>query len=186
MVPKTNEKTSIQESVEKFSKKGQICGMETKTCSSFPCFKGGRLLSRWLQSRTQGFLFLQLPVGGLSSEEQQDFSLSHHATRYLLLRLILGQEQSRGGCSLLLLSAQFMDQRLYLGHGGSENTRVMNTTAMAFEAVASLPGKRSWENLRLLLTLPTLPSLSSQLQRVCHSEKHTTDPTTQSYRAVRR
>lgn len=91
------------------------------------------LLSRLLQSRTQGFLLLQLPVGGLSSEEQKDFSLSFCSQAPVLSPR---QLQSIGGYSLLLPSPQFMEQRLYLGHRATENTGVLTTTALACEGVA--------------------------------------------------
>lgn len=64
-----------------------------------------------------------------------------------------GQVQSRGGCSFLLFSTQFMEQRLALGLDATENTGVLITKAMACEAVVPPPGEVSREDFRLLPTL---------------------------------
>lgn len=125
----------------------------------------------WLALTAEhSFLSLKLPVGGLSSEEQQDSSLPHPGPRYILLSP--RQVMSRDGCSLLLTIPQFVEQRLYLGHNATEKTGVLITIALPCEVVVPPAGEASQEDNRLLPSLPLLPSLSAQLlEQGCHSER---------------
>lgn len=112
MVPRTNEETSILENTEKFSKRGKICGISTKTGSSFlhscPATSKAKTLLQTASVKNTGPPLP--PASTCFFLKQQDFRLSHPAPRYLLLRLNPGQVQSRGECSLLLPSTQFMEQ----------------------------------------------------------------------------
>lgn len=85
-----NKEIYIQENLWKCIKEGWYLSQEY----SLPLpsqFSVVRLYSRLLQPRMQGSLSPQFPAGELSSQEEQDVSVSHLVSSCLLLRLSPGQ-----------------------------------------------------------------------------------------------
>lgn len=106
---RAKKETSIQENLgrsdKKKKKKVRVCGIWAQTTASFspPTSETWRLHSWQLQPRTQGYFSSKLPAGGLSSQEEQELSISHSACSFLLLRLCLGQVWLGSGGSFLII-----------------------------------------------------------------------------------